>query len=175
MRCPDVDVCVLRFVGRHRASFNLPGPAPVNHLAFADQFVGEIVQHALGHIFVGEICADEALATLLSGDAADALNRGRVKPLPIRRAAFVDGKKADAAHFGRVGESRESLAVTEAAEFAHREFLAAHGSLLVHHVHLPAPDGVAAGVLLVNGVHDFPGFLRLSDSGEGQKTKDKKE
>src|SRR5262245_61419979 len=88
---PDIDVCILRLVGRDGTRFDLPSLSPVNHFAFADQLVGEIVEHALGHVFVGEIGSDKALAALLSGDAAHALNGGRVKPLSIRRATLVYG------------------------------------------------------------------------------------
>src|SRR5262249_20217005 len=165
LRDPDVDVGVLGFIRRHGASLDLVGFAPVNHFALADEPVSEIVEHALGHVLDGEIAADEALAAFLRGDAADALSRGQVQPLTVNYAALVDRKQTDATRFRRIGKSQEGLAIAQPAEFAHRELLAARGPFLVYYIDLSAPGHVAAGILLVNALHDFSGVLRQTCAG----------
>src|SRR5262249_13746096 len=114
-RHPDVDVSVLGFVRRHGARLDLVGLAPVNHFALADELVREIVEHALRHVLVGEIAAEEALAAVLRGEAANASNRWRVQPLTVSHAALVDRKQADAAHLRRIGKSHKSLAIAQPA------------------------------------------------------------
>src|SRR5215510_5794637 len=116
-RDPDVDVSVLGFVGRHGARLDLVGLTPVNHFALTNELVGEIVEHALRQVLVGEIRAEEALSAFLSGEAADASNRGRVHPLTVSHAALVDRKQTDAANLRRVGKSHKSLAIAQLAEF----------------------------------------------------------
>src|SRR5215510_12343380 len=173
-RDPDVDVSVLGSVRRHGARLDLVGLAPVNHFAIANELVSEIVEHALRQVLVGEIRADEALSAFLRGEAADASNRWRVHPLTVSHAALVDRKQTYATHLRRIGKSHKSLAIAQPAEFAHSELLAPYSPILVYCIYLSSPGRVAAGVLLVNALHDFSGVLRPACASKRQHAKDRK-
>jgi hypothetical protein len=94
--------------------------------------------------------------------------------LTVGYAALVDRKHTDAAHLRRIGKSHKSLAIAQPAEFANRELLAAYSTLLVYYIQLSAPGCVAAGVLLVNALHDFSGVLRPTCARACQQAKDRK-